>query len=57
MKIHDELGREVRTLVDEVKPAGNYTVKINPSSFPGGVYFCRLQGGSYSETKKLMLLI
>jgi hypothetical protein len=56
VKIYDELGREVRTLVDEVKPVGNYTVKIDPSSFPSGVYFCRLQVGSYSEMKKLMLL-
>ncbi len=56
LKIYDELGREVRTLVDEVKPMGSYTVKFDASSLPSGVYFCRLQAGSYSETKKLMLL-
>ena len=56
LKIYDELGREVRTLVDEVKPMGSYTVKFDASSLPSGVYFCRLQAGSYSETKKLLLL-
>lgn len=56
LKIYDELGREVRTLVDEVKPAGSYTVKFNSNSLSSGVYFCRLQAGNYNETKKLMLL-
>jgi hypothetical protein len=42
VKIYDELGREVQTLVDEVKPEGNYTVKFDANSLPSGVYFCRL---------------
>jgi len=56
LKIYDELGREVRILVDDVKPAGNYTIKFDASSLPSGVYFCRLQARNYNETKKLMLL-
>jgi Glycosyl hydrolase family 59/Secretion system C-terminal sorting domain len=56
LKIYDELGREVRTLVDEVKPAGSYTVKFDASGLSSGIYFCRLQAGSYNETKKLILL-
>jgi hypothetical protein len=56
LKIYDELGREVRILVDEVKPMGNYTVKFDANSLSSGVYFCRLQAGNYSETKKLMLI-
>jgi Glycosyl hydrolase family 59/Secretion system C-terminal sorting domain/Glycosyl hydrolase family 59 central domain len=56
LKIYDDLGREVRTLVDEMKPAGNYKIKFDARNLPSGVYFCRLQAGSYNETKKLMLL-
>ncbi|MFA7362039.1 MAG: choice-of-anchor J domain-containing protein, partial [Candidatus Kapaibacterium sp.] len=39
LKIYDVLGREVRTLVNEVKAAGSYTVDFNASEFSSGVYF------------------
>ena len=54
IKVYDILGREVAIVVDEMKPVGNYMVKFDASSLPSGVYFYRLQAGSYSETKKLM---
>ncbi len=56
LKIYDVLGQEVATLVNEVRPAGAYTVKWNGSSTPSGVYFYRLQAGTFTETKKLVLL-
>lgn len=62
LKVFDILGREVATLVDEVKAPGSYEVKFNTHhaernrSIPSGVYFYRLQCGSFSETKKLLLL-
>jgi photosystem II stability/assembly factor-like uncharacterized protein len=56
LKIYDLLGKEVSTLVSEVLPAGNYSRQWNGEGMPGGVYFYRLQAGSYSETKKLLLL-
>jgi hypothetical protein len=56
LKVFDVLGREVATLVNEVKPAGTYTATFNANSFPSGVYFYQLNAGSFSETKKLMLL-
>jgi len=50
------LGREVATLVNEEKIAGTYEVEFDGSNIPSGVYFYRLQVGSFSETKKLVLM-
>jgi hypothetical protein len=54
--VYDVLGREVATIVSEKLPAGNYARQWNASDLPSGIYFYRLQAGSYSETKKLILL-
>ena len=54
--IYDALGREVSLLVSKVLEAGTYTKQWNASALQSGVYFCRLQTGSFSETKKLVLL-
>lgn len=56
LKVYDILGREVATLVNEVKHAGNYKVSFNASDFASGVYFFRLQAGSFTNTKKMILL-
>jgi photosystem II stability/assembly factor-like uncharacterized protein len=56
LRIFDLLGREVATLVNEQRPGGDYSVKWEAGNLPSGVYFCRLQAGSYSETRKLVLL-
>lgn len=56
LKVYDVLGNEVVTLVNENKPAGNYEINFNASRLPSGVYFYKLQAGSFSETKKMILL-
>lgn len=56
LKVYDVLGREVATLVNEMKQAGSYTVKWDASRMTSGVYFCRLRAGNFIETKKLLLL-
>jgi C1A family cysteine protease len=56
LKVFDVLGNEIVTLVNEEKPAGNYEVTWNAVNFPCGVYFYRLQAGSFVETKKMILL-
>jgi len=56
LKVYDLLGREISTLVNEVKSAGSYTVTFNALNLPSGVYFYRLQTGTFTETKKLVLL-
>ena len=56
LKIYDVLGREVRTLVDEKQNAGSHNIIFQAADLPSGVYFYRLQAGTFSETKKLLLL-
>ncbi|MGA2623038.1 MAG: YCF48-related protein [Bacteroidota bacterium] len=55
-KVYDLLGREKSTIVSEEMPAGNYTRQWNAAELPSGVYFYRLQAGSFTDTKKLVLL-
>jgi flagellar hook assembly protein FlgD len=56
VRVYDLLGREVVTLVNEQKSAGNYTAQWDATHFASGVYFYRLQAGAFSDTKKLLLL-
>ncbi len=56
LKVFDLIGREVATLVNEKEPAGSYQVHWNAANMPSGVYFYRLQAGSFTQTKKFILL-
>ena len=56
LRVYDILGREVKTLVNEVKNPGNYEVMFDASQFASGLYFYRLEAGSYASTKKMLLL-
>jgi hypothetical protein len=55
-KIFDALGREVATLVDETKAPGIYRMRWEAGTLPSGIYFYRMTAGSFTETKKLILL-
>jgi hypothetical protein len=54
--IYDALGREVATLVNEQLQPGSYEVEWDASNYPSGVYFYKLEAGSFSQTKKLVLI-
>ena len=56
LKVFDVLGRQVETLVNGLQSAGIYSVKFNAANFPSGVYFYRLDAGTYHDNKKLLLL-
>ena len=56
LKVYDVLGTEVVVLVDEEKTAGIYEVNFDASGLPSGVYFYKLTAGSFTESKKMMLL-
>jgi GH25 family lysozyme M1 (1,4-beta-N-acetylmuramidase) len=52
--IFDELGRVIQTLMNGNEDAGYYTINFDASSLPGGLYFCRIEAGSYNKTIKLI---
>jgi len=58
--VYDILGNEVATLLDEYKPAGNYEVEfqstVNNHQLASGIYFYRLQAGSFNQIKKMTML-
>jgi len=56
LKVYDILGNEVTTLVNEQKQPGYYEVDFNASQFASGVYIYRLQSGTFTSTKKMMML-
>ncbi|UCE19122.1 MAG: M6 family metalloprotease domain-containing protein [Gemmatimonadota bacterium] len=61
LTIYNTLGQKVRTLVNEEKEQGEYTMKWDGSDKDGrevssGIYFYRLETGPFSKTKRLLLL-
>jgi minor extracellular serine protease Vpr len=56
LKIYNLLGQEVETLINNDYAAGKYRVQWQPVGLATGTYFYRLQAGSYTESKKLLLL-
>ncbi len=56
LKVYDILGKQVAVLVNENKPAGNYTVEFNAANLPSGVYIYKLTAGKFTAVKKLVLI-
>lgn len=56
LRVYDVLGREVATLVNETREPGEYRVEWDATSEPSGVYYCRMQAGSFVFTKTLVFL-
>ncbi|MFA6467819.1 MAG: T9SS type A sorting domain-containing protein [Bacteroidota bacterium] len=56
LSVYSVLGTEIVVLVDEQQPAGNYSVKFNGTTLPGGVYFYTLNAEKKSYTRKMLLL-
>jgi len=56
LKVFDMLGKEVATLVNEVKEPGTYEVEFNAADLTSGVYFYELHVGSFVKTLKMILM-
>ena len=56
LRVYDVIGREVATLVNEVKAPGEYTVPFDASGLASGVYLYRLQTGAGSQVRKMVLM-
>jgi len=56
LKIYDAVGKEVAALVEGDEKIGRHNIEWDAANFASGVYFYRLQAGSFIDTKKLVLL-
>ncbi|MFA5032804.1 MAG: T9SS type A sorting domain-containing protein [bacterium] len=56
LSFYDITGSCVKTLVNELKPAGTYSILLNSNGLKTGVYFCKMQAGDFKATTKLTLL-
>jgi len=56
LKIYDILGREVKTLVNEFKSKGRYSINFNAGNLASGVYIYRIKVNDFSTAKKLLLM-
>jgi hypothetical protein len=56
LKVYDILGNEVKTLVYEKKSQGTYKVQFNAVNMTSGVYFYRIQAGSFVAVRKMILI-
>jgi hypothetical protein len=56
LKIFNVLGQEVSTLVNQQMKAGSYSFEFNASKLSTGVYFYRIEAGSFNVTKKMLLI-
>jgi hypothetical protein len=56
LKVYDIIGNEVANLVNEEQFAGSYEVEFSSKELTSGIYFYKLQVGSFVETKKMILM-
>jgi hypothetical protein len=56
IRIFDMVGRETSSLVDGYMDAGSYTVSFNAASISSGVYFYRMNAGTFTQTKHFMVM-
>ncbi len=54
--VYNILGQKVATLVNKQLSPGNYSTKFNATNLSSGIYFYRLQAGSFVATKKMILM-
>ncbi|MFA6438800.1 MAG: LamG-like jellyroll fold domain-containing protein [Bacteriovoracaceae bacterium] len=56
LKLFDILGREVMTVMNQFQAAGSYTATLDASKLATGMYIYKLESGSFSSVKKMMLI-
>ena len=56
LKVYNILGMEVSTLLNEVQPAGNYSIRFDAKNLPSGIYFYELSTCNFRNVKKMILL-
>lgn len=54
--VHDQTGRQVAALVDEIQPPGQYALNWEAAGHSSGIYYLTLQTGEYQQTRKCLLI-
>ncbi len=56
LRVYNVLGQEVKTLVIGLEAAGDKVVEFESKNLPSGIYFYRLEGGKFSDIKKMIFM-
>jgi hypothetical protein len=56
ISVYDNLGREVRNILNEYRQAGAYEVTFDAGSLGSGIYYYKISAGNFSSTKKMVLI-
>lgn len=56
LKVYDILGKEVKTLIEEIKTPGYYSINFIANNLSSGIYFYTLKTKNYTQTNKMLLL-
>jgi hypothetical protein len=56
IRVYNLIGQEIATLFNGMQDAGRHTLRFNAASLPSGVYFYRIESGSFRAVKKMMLV-
>lgn len=56
LRVFNMLGQEVATLVNETRSAGTYAVEWNAQDVPSGIYFARMQSGTFNAVRRMILV-
>ena len=54
LKVYDILGNEIKTIINEINPAGYYDVEFDGSNLSSCIYYYSMEAGSFIETKRMM---
>lgn len=55
LSIYDINGRLIEALINNNLTQGSHSIRWNASSFPSGIYFCKIKAGSFSSVSKMIL--
>ena len=56
LRVFDNNGKEIKTLINEYKTPGKYSIQFESDNLPSGVYFYKLEVNDFSEIKRMVIL-
>jgi hypothetical protein len=56
LKVYDILGKEIITIINDNRLAGNYETEFNGVNLSSGIYFLRMEAGEFKDVKRMILV-